>query len=215
MTDASVKKPPPRRRMATGLRREQILDAVRDLVDAEGFHAVTMDRIAQACGITRTLIYQQFGNLSGLLLAMVDREFQRAARAFERAQQRPPAPGQSRFAAGVAGVLEAVDMDPATWRMLLLPGQGGPPELYERLQVARDLTRSHLNDALLAADPTLSSLTNPDSELAIAMLQSISEELVRLRLRDPVAYSTERLLAQAEWFARTLFGRRGTGDQPR
>ncbi|PWR19391.1 TetR/AcrR family transcriptional regulator [Zavarzinia aquatilis] len=195
--------------MSVGLRREQILDTVRDLVDAEGFHAVSLDRVAKACGITRTLIYQQFGNLPALLLAMVDREFGRAAAAFLAAGSRPPAPGQSRFAAGVAGVLEAVDAAPATWRMLLMPGQGGPPELYSRLDEARALTRAHMDAALQAADPALTSLANPDRELAIALLRALSEELVRLRLRDPDAYTVERLLAQAEFFARAMFRRRG------
>jgi len=194
--------------MSVELRREQILDAVRDLVDGQGFHAVTLERIAQACGITRTLIYQQFGNLSGLLLAMVDREFERAAEGFLQAGTRQPAKGQSRFAAGVAGVLEAVDAAPATWRMLLMPTQGGPPELYERLAQGRALTRGHLDAALAAADPALVSLTNPDRELAIGVLHAVSEELVRLRLQDPQAYTVERLLVQAEWLARALFQRK-------
>lgn len=194
--------------MSVELRREQILDAVRDIVDVAGFHAVSLERVAQACGITRTLIYQQFGNLSGMLLAMVDREFERAAQGFLQAGTRPPAKGQSRFAAGVAGVLEAVDAAPATWRMLLMPTQGGPPELYERLSQARTLTRSHLDAGLQAADPALATLTNPDRELAIGMLHAMSEELVRLRLQDPAAYTVERLLAQAEWLARALFQRK-------
>lgn len=186
-------------------RREQILDAVRDLVDREGFHSVTLDRIAQACGITRTLIYQQFGNLSGLLLTMVDREFERASTAFQQATTRPPARGQSQFAAGVAAVLEAVDADPATWRMMLMPSQGGPPELYERLARGRALTRAHLDGVLDAADPASFSLTNPDRELAISLLHAASEELVRLRLEDPQAHTIERLLVQAEWLSHALF----------
>ncbi len=195
--------------MSVAQRREQIMDAARDLAVAEGFHAATLERIAQACGITKTLIYQQFGNLSGLLLAMVEREFDRAAAGFTAARQRPPQPGQSGFAAGVAGVLEAVDAAPATWRMILLPSQGGPPELYERLDEARRLTREALVADLLAADPALASLTNPDHEAAIALLHAMSEELVRLRLSDPAAFTVERLLAQAEWLAKAMFGRRG------
>lgn len=195
----------PRRRMSVDRRREQILDAVRAVVDAEGFHAVTLERIAAACGITRTLIYQLFGNLADLLLAMVDREFARAAAGFLAAGQRAPAPGQSRFAAGVAGVLDAVDAAPATWRMLLMPGEGGPPELHARLAEARALTRAHMNEALQAADPALASLANPDRELAIALLHVMSEELVRLRLQDPATYTVERLLAQAEFLARAMF----------
>lgn len=193
--------------MSVEMRREQILDAVRDLVDREGFHAVTLDRIAQACGITRTLIYQQFGNLSGLLLAMVDREFERAADAFLKAGDRAPEKGQSRFAAGVAAVLEAVDAAPATWRMLLMPSQGGPPELYDRLAQGRALTRAHLDAVLAAADPSTYCLTNPDRELAIGVMHAVSQELVRLRLENPRAYTVERLLVQAEWFSRSLFAR--------
>ena len=87
----------PRRRMTVEKRREQIMDAARDIANAEGFHAVTLDRVAEACGITRTLIYQQFGNLSGLLVAMVDREYTRAARDFAEAAKRPPRKGQSRL----------------------------------------------------------------------------------------------------------------------
>ncbi|MCF4165056.1 TetR/AcrR family transcriptional regulator [Zavarzinia compransoris] len=210
METASLKrtaKTPPRRRMSLEKRRGQIMDAARDVAVTEGFHAVTLERIARACGITRTLIYQQFGNLPGLLLAMVDREFERAGAGFERAAQRPPARGQSRFAAGVAGVLEAVDAAPATWRMLLMPSQGGPPELHERLEEARHLTRAHMEAAMLTADPDLSHLANPDRELAIRMLHAVSEDLVRLRLTDPETYSVDRLLVQAEWLAKAMFAR--------
>ncbi|MBO6686254.1 MAG: TetR/AcrR family transcriptional regulator, partial [Parvibaculum sp.] len=136
--------------MTVEKRRGQIMDVARDLADAEGFHAVTLDRVAETCGISRTVIYQQFGNLSGLLLAMVDREYASAAEAFLDAGQRKPEKGQSRYAAGVAGVLEAVDASPATWRMLLMPSQGGPPELYERLDEAREMTQAHFAAGLKA-----------------------------------------------------------------
>ncbi|MBO6636165.1 MAG: helix-turn-helix transcriptional regulator, partial [Parvibaculum sp.] len=76
--------------MTVEKRRGQIMDVARDLADAEGFHAVTLDRVAETCGISRTVIYQQFGNLSGLLLAMVDREYASAAEAFLDAGQRKP-----------------------------------------------------------------------------------------------------------------------------
>lgn len=202
---ARTAKGAPRRRMSVEMRREQILDAARDLVDAEGFHAVTLERIADTCGITRTLIYQQFGNLSGLLLAMVDREYAYAAESFAKASKRLPASNQSHYVAGVAGVLEAVDASPATWRMLLMPSQGGPPELYERLGQARELTRAHLDQALNDAGVKPSNRSNPDRELAVRMLNAVSEELVQLRLTDPKTYTTERLLAQAEYLFKAMF----------
>lgn len=189
------------------MRREQIMDATRDLADSEGFHAVTLDRVAEVCGISRTVIYQQFGNLSGLLLAMVDREFKKAADDFLKASERVPAKGQSRYAAGVAGVLEAVDASPATWRMLSMPSQGGPPELYERLGQAREMTEEHLAAGLEKEGFEASRLANPDKELAVRMLLAVSEQFVHLRLTDPQTYTTERLVAQAEWLFRAMFPR--------
>ena len=194
-----------RQRMAVEDRREQILDATRDMVDAEGFYAVTLDRVAAECGITRTVIYQQFGNLSDLLLAMVDREYERAAESFALASERASGKGESRYAAGVAGVLEAVDASPATWRMLLMPSQGGPPELYDRLEQGRALTRAHFTQTLTQEGMGSSSKANPDSELAVHMLLAVSEELVHLRLTDSKAYTKERLIAQAEWLFKAMF----------
>jgi len=204
---AKTKTGAPRRRMSLEMRREQIIDATRDLADSEGFHAVTLDRVAEVCGISRTVIYQQFGNLSGLLLTMVDREFKKAAEDFLKASERVPAKGQSRYAAGVAGVLEAVDASPATWRMLSMPSQGGPPELYERLGQAREMTEEHLAAGLEKEGFEASRLANPDKELAVRMLLAVSEQFVHLRLTDPQTYTTERLVAQAEWLFRAMFPR--------
>lgn len=195
----------PRRRMSVESRREQILDVTRDLADSEGFHAVTLDRVAESCGISRTVIYQQFGNLSDLLLAMVDREYRHAAEAFFKAELREPGEGQSRYAAGVAAMLEAVDASPATWRMLLMPSQGGPRELYERLDEAREMTQARLSAGLKEAGIDGDTLANPDPELAVRMLLAVSEQLVHLRLTDPKSYTTERLVAQAEWIFEAMF----------
>ncbi|MDI1303008.1 MAG: TetR/AcrR family transcriptional regulator [bacterium] len=192
-----------RRRMSAQLRRDQILDVTRQVVESEGFNAVSIDRIALDCGITRTLIYQQFGTLPALLVTMVDREFHTAADGFLRAVQKQPFSEQERFTSALAGVLDAVDSAPATWRMFLLPPEGGPPELYERLAGARAITREYLNAALEAAGQVAGS----DRELTIRMMHAMADELVRLRLQDRKNYTKERLLAQAEWMSKMLFQR--------
>ena len=194
-----------RQRMSSESRRDQILDATRQLVDAEGFHAVSIERVAQVCGITRTLIYQQFGTLAGMLVTMVDREFMRANEGFVQAIMRQPFSDKAQFTSALAGVLEAVDEAPATWRMFLMPSDGGPPELYERLARARDLTRGYINMTLEAMRIETSLIVSTDRDLTIRMMHAIAEELVRLRLQDPVLYTTSRLLAQAEWLSRGLF----------
>src|SRR5881227_2261995 len=78
----------PRRRMRASDRREQILDIAHAIVDAEGFHAATINRIAAEAGVTRTVIYQQFGDLSSLFIALLDREADRARRRGRRGRLR-------------------------------------------------------------------------------------------------------------------------------
>ena len=197
-----------RQRMSAPERREQILDVTRRLVDTEGFGAVTIERVAAECGVTRTLIYQQFTSLPGLLVALVDREFGRASHAFLRAVLPSSPDNQDRFMSAMAGVLRAVDADPATWRMFLLPSEGGPPELYERLAQGRALTREYFTSlfASLGKDTTLHA--GPDPELTVRLMHAVGDELVRLHLQDPAVYGSERLLEQFRWMAGVALGRK-------
>src|ERR1700734_2806536 len=109
----------PGRRMTAEDRHEQILDITHAIVDAEGFHAATLNRIAAEAGVTRTVVYQQFGDLAGLFIALVDREAARAGAQFAEAIARAGEPSEQDGAFGhaFAGVLRAADANPATWRL--------------------------------------------------------------------------------------------------
>jgi AcrR family transcriptional regulator len=181
--------------MSADGRREQLLDACAALVDAEGFPAVTIDRVATACGVTRTVVYQQFGGLDGMLDALVERASARAAAALAAASGEEG----STLRGAMARVLAAVDADPATWRMFLVAPQVGPAALAENLARGRAMIRDHNVAALehRGGGPD-------DPELAARVLQVVADELVRLRLADPTAYTTERILAQVEVVGRAL-----------
>lgn len=196
-----------RKRMSAESRRDQILDVTRQIVDMEGFYAASIERIAQECGITRTLIYQQFGSLSAMLVALVDREFERATAGFMLAIQRQPRSDKEKFTVTLAGMLDAADAAPATWRMFLMPPEGGPPELFERLAKARELTLDYIRMALADTGLETTLIVSEDRELTIRMMYTVAEDLIKLRLQDPESYTTTRLLAQAEWLSRALFQR--------
>src|SRR3954447_9773706 len=66
------------RRMSGAERREQLLDATKAIVDERGFHAVSIEAVAREAGITRPVVYGHFGDLDGLLEALVQRESARA-----------------------------------------------------------------------------------------------------------------------------------------
>lgn len=185
-----------RRRMTAEERREQLLDACASIVDTEGFHAATIDRVATACGVTRTVVYQQFGGLDGLFDALIERASERAAEAITSPDptDQPPT-----LRGAMTRVLDAVDADPATWRMFLVAPHVGPPALADALARGRAEIRA-LNIAAIEHRSDGAS----DPELAARMLQVVADELVRLRLADPTLYTTERVLAQMDTVAEAL-----------
>jgi AcrR family transcriptional regulator len=173
-------------------RHEQILDITHAIVDAEGFHAATLNRVASEAGVTRTVVYQQFGDLTGLFIALIDREAARAGAQFAEAiaAAQEPSEEDGAFGHSFAGVLRAADANPATWRLFLFPPQGAPPELHERLAQAQVVVRQYFTSVLLRINPGI-----PDPEYTARILNAAGDELLRLRLSDPDAATHERLLA--------------------
>jgi AcrR family transcriptional regulator len=191
--------PEPRRRMRSSDRREQILDIAHAIVDAEGFHAATINRIAAEAGVTRTVIYQQFGDLKGLFIALVDREADRAQRQFEDTVAEAGGDDADVFAETFAGVLRAADEHPATWRLFLVPPQGAPPELHERLAEAQTLVRAYIVNVLVGINPDV-----PDPEYTARIVAAAGDELLRLRLANPREATIERLVAHAAQLSSAL-----------
>ena len=60
--------------MSRSQRRESLLDAAATLVTETGLEAVTIERIANRCDISRALIYSYYSNSDELLAALFERE---------------------------------------------------------------------------------------------------------------------------------------------
>jgi AcrR family transcriptional regulator len=179
------------RRMTATERREQLLDAAKALVDAQGFHAVSMEAVARAAGITRPIVYHHFpGGLGDLLVALVERE---TARALDQLAQMLT--GRSvDLLASLEAYLDAVAADPATWRLVLTTPEGTPEVLRGQVQEARD----RFAQALARVE----DLHAPDPELTGVLLQALADEAARLLLAG--RYDRERLVAQARWLIGSL-----------
>jgi AcrR family transcriptional regulator len=175
-------------------RREQLLDVALDVVVAEGFYAVTIDRVARDAGVTRTLIYSQFGDLAGLVSALVDRETRLAMEGL--ADAIAPMPDELDFVevaeALLRAMVAAVERAPRSWAILFNPPEGGPPELHQRIAAGRALARAHVQELLTSRLPDEVA----DPELAAHLHQLLGEELVRLHVRDPERYPMTRMVRQ-------------------
>jgi AcrR family transcriptional regulator len=191
--------PPAKRtpRLAPPERRREILDATLALAADQGFDAVTMDAVARAAGITRPVVYDLFGDLAGLFEALAEREEERALDAL--ADVIPAAGGPDDdpdevLVTRLARFLEAVQADPPTWRLVLLPPDATPPELRERIERNRESIRAHLTELLAWGIDRRGGPAGVDLELLAHMLVVVGEDAARLVLAHPRRYPRERLV---------------------
>jgi len=186
--------------MSATERREQLLDVTKTLVGEQGFHDLSIEAIAKRAGITRPVIYAHFEDLDALLEAMLEREALRALTQLGAIMPTElPAGGARKEAllAALRGYLEAIESDPVTWRLVLMPPEGAPHMLREQVERGRDAIVATL--AKVVGPGLAPERPSPDPHLTARLLSALSDEAARLLLSDPDAYPIERLMGHAEW----------------
>lgn len=178
-----------RTRLPADQRRAQLLDAAKGIVAEQGFHAVSIEAVARAAGITRPIVYHHFpGGLDDVLVSLLDRETGRALDQLAGMLQ-----GEGPLNA-FAAYLDAVEADPVTWGLVLVAPEGMPAVLREEIRT----WRSRFAGAIGAG------VDAPDPELTGRMLQTMADEGCRLLLTGDV--TKQRLLDQASWLLGRLSG---------
>lgn len=181
-------------------RREQLLDVTKGIVAEAGFHAVSIEAVARAAGVSRPIVYGHFQDLKGLLEALVEREGARALGQLAEILPTQLGEGDPRelLLAGFQGYLEAVQADPVTWRLVLVPQEGAPQILREQIARGRAAVIALLAEAVRPGmGPGRES---PDPELTARMLSVLADEGALLLLTDPERFPPERLLTHSRWF---------------
>lgn len=195
MTSASPARRPYAARLPVAARREQLLGAALDVALERGFHAVTVDGVARACGVTRPVVYGLFDDRAALLTALAERAEQRTLEQLAAVFPPLPAPDDAvdpdaLLLDGVTAYLTAVAADPRTWRVVLLPPEGAPAELAERVERHRRVLLGQLRTLL---DWGLTRRGGPglDPDLFARAVFTLAEEAARLLLADPVRWQVE------------------------
>jgi AcrR family transcriptional regulator len=181
-----------RRRLPIEQRRAQMLDAALALISRDGYAALSVEAIAREGGVSKTVVYDSYGGLAPLLLALLEREERSALRSV--AQAAPALPeGTDPTAAALAWVralAEAVAGNPVTWRLMLIPPQGTPEIVREHVQRGRDVVLEQAR-ALVAA--IFVGRRDVDVELAARAIVAVAEECAKLLLDRPAEFPPERL----------------------
>jgi AcrR family transcriptional regulator len=167
--------------------RERVLAAARDVLLRRGYHAASVDEIAEAAGFSRGVVYSQFGGKADLLLALLE------IRIAELAEHvRSVAAGRA-GPEGVRALTEDGESEPIRdvgWLLLLIEFRvhaARHPDLAERYAALHERAIGELAHTLAgiyargAVDPP-----QPVRALAQAMF-GISTGLTLERLADPGA----------------------------
>lgn len=186
-------------RLAAGVRRAQALDAALAIIVRDGYAAVNMEAIAREMDVAKPVVYSAWGDLGSLLVALLDRE---ETRAFTQLAEALPVcevtPG-SRVEEWTGQLARIVHAHPDTWRLMLLPADGTPAQVRDRVDAGRAVVRAQVTAML---GPLLPD--GADTELAARALVAAMEELGRVMLADPETYPPQRLGVFAAGVLRAL-----------
>jgi len=190
-------------RRSAAERRDQLLDVTSRQLGERGFHGLSIESVAAAAGVTRATVYLHFSDLRQLLETVIDRETSRALAQFSETALTPLDEGDPRelMLEALEAFLQAVRSRPATWRLILMPPEGAPQQLRDRIAAGRVIALKRLAAAvapLADRNPEM-----PDAEVTARILSALSDEYARLVLTDAGAYPVSRLIGHARWWLQT------------
>jgi AcrR family transcriptional regulator len=148
-------------------RRQQIINAARDLAEADGWAAVTMRRLAHELGVTQPLLYSAFASRQALIDAVALDGFR-----------------------DIAAALEAVDASPIARMRAYLDFAAAHPRVYDAmfslpsgLPFAADDTPEPLHRAFLGIQDVFPDADGTQAEVAWSTLHGLATLQANGRLR--------------------------------
>jgi AcrR family transcriptional regulator len=191
-------------------RRTQLLDAALEIVAEEGIRGVSIEAIARRADVTRPVVYGVFADLNELMNALLEREESRALQ--QVASAMPAMPGDASTEArdpddivvdALSTFLNAVADNPLTWRLILLPVEGTPRSLRDRVERTRGQLLEQVELLIAWGIEKRGGPHGVEVELLARSMVALSEEAGRLVLMRPDEFTPERVAN----FARALIGK--------
>lgn len=183
-------------RLSIEVRREQVLDAALEIIVEDGYAAASMEAIARRVDIAKPVVYNAFGDRQKLLMALLERQEQRAFAALASAM--PPRSAASApedaLISWASTLATAIHEQPTVWRLMLLPADGTPAIVRAHVDEGREFVlnqiRGVLSEYLTGADM--------DVEVAAVAVLAMAEGLAAKLITEQDAYTPERVVAFAK-----------------
>jgi AcrR family transcriptional regulator len=164
--------PTSRKRLTAEDRRAAILEAALEVFSRRGYHAASIDEIAQAAGISKGLIYEHFPSKRELHVSLLERHVQEIFGRLVRSADTSD-PGDVRLRAGVDAFLDWVETHPDAFRLLFRDAlEADVAEVLMRLQAQATGAIA----ALIAAEPRQGNLREDPDEARLA-IETFAQQL--------------------------------------
>ena len=192
--------------MSAAERREQLLDVALEILCEQGSEALSIDAIAKGAGITRPVVYTQFGDLPGLLHALVERE--EATVLQQLAKAIPATVGEVEpdevIVRAIAAFLGAVVERPRTWQIVLTPPQGMPRSLHDKVVERREAVIEQITPLIAWGVTKRGGPGGLDHRLLARIILVLAEEAGRLVIAKPEEFTPELLVEQSRVLVSSL-----------
>lgn len=117
MTTESERSAPRTRRLPRAVRERQILDAAVEVFSRNGYHAASMDEIAEVAGVSKPMVYTYLGSKEDLFAKCIRREAQRLLEAVSEGVQ-PDLPADMQLWLGLRALYRFVSKNRDSWTVL-------------------------------------------------------------------------------------------------
>jgi AcrR family transcriptional regulator len=159
----------PKRRLKGPERRAKIEHAAAELFAERGFEATSIEQIAEAAGVSRTVIYDHYPSKIELQIALAQ---QHSAALLAHMAERvgdDPSP-LARLRSGIDAVLEFLQDDRYAWRVLF----SEPPADPRLAELARELQRraTEAIAAMIGSDPATQEVIAQRGQESVMRLAS-------------------------------------------
>ena len=128
------------RRDSQARTRADLIGAAREVFLARGFHAATLDEIAERAGYTKGAVYSNFTGKDDLFLALLAEHYARRAEDYAAVVDVASDDIEATYRAVARVMLEAYEQEPRWWPLVsdFSSHASRHPDLLERLRHARE-----------------------------------------------------------------------------
>lgn len=196
----------PRRRLSREARRAQLVALGRREVERVSFDGLSTDRVAEAAGISRGLLFHYFPTRDDFLVAVATDAADELMDVLEPDPSQPPL---QQLRSSLSAYVDHITTQRDTYLALIRGAAGGKPEML----AVFDRTRGVLADRILEGLDI-----SPDDDARLRYLArgyiAFAEELAVTWLRDPAELGRDELIETLELALLGMLGSAGVDLQP-